>query len=245
MTTKKIQVTVDPEIGRLKKGAIFRRYLDLPKFVDLLWSSSVYLTRTDLLSDKLEGALTPSIRRAINDAYSNNLTNYNADEFIRISRESSYVNCWSIGANDNMALWHLYSSVYTGVAITSTKEKLIHTCLNWAAKEHVEIFKVKYINHFNNPNMIIGSYTYPLRFKHIAYRYEREVRIVISKIQHNEDDKYRLDGIKLPVELDNFIRSVVVAPEAGSWFFELVSDIAMRYGLNVPVRKSKLAYLLK
>jgi len=239
---REIQVTVD---RGLNYGAILRRYLDLAKFLDLLRSRSIYLTRTDRLSDKFEGALTTSIRHEISSAYSKGLTNNSADDFIRKSREYNYINCWSLGATDNMALWHLYSSASNGVAITSTKEKLVRACLDWAKEEHVEIFKVQYIDHFQNPDMIIGSYTDPLRFKHTAYRYEREVRIVVSRIKQNEIEKFKPEGIRLPVKLDDFIRSVVVAPGAGSWLYEIVSDITKRYCLNVPVRRSKLTYLPK
>ena len=48
---KEHKVVVDPE---LKDEAILRRYLELPKFLDLLRSSSIYFTRADRLSDKFE-----------------------------------------------------------------------------------------------------------------------------------------------------------------------------------------------
>ena len=237
---KQIQVLIDKE---LKNGAILRRYLDLAKFLDLLRSGAIYLTSTVSLPDKFEGALTSVFRHAIDSAYSKGLTDNSADDFIRKTRECNYINCWSLGATDNMALWQLYSSTSNGVAITTTKEKLAQACFNWAAEEHVEIFKVQYIDHFENPDMIIASYTDPLRFKHIAYRYEREVRIVVSRVKENEIVKSKPEGIRLPVKLDDFICSIVVAPEAGSWFYEMVSDITKRYGLSVPVCRSKLTYL--
>ena len=140
-----------------------------------------------------------------------------------------------------MALWQLYSNPTNGVAVTTTNERLLSACLNWAEKEKVEVFKIKYIDHFRNPDMIIGSYSDPLRFKHRAYKFESEVRVVISRIRRvSESSNPTL--LKLPVHLKSFIRSVVVAPEAGSWFFELVEDLTARYNLDVPVRRSKLTY---
>jgi len=221
------------EYDPLIEGATFRRYLDLTKFLDLLRSRSLYFRRADRLPDKFEGALPPYIRRA----------KYDADDFIRKVREYSYINCWTLGADDNMALWHLYSSASTGVSITCTLERLIQSCRNWTEEELIEIFKVKYIDHFKNPDMIIGTYSDPLRYKHKAYLYEGEVRIVVCKINQRKLEQTMPEGIRLPVELNDFIHSIVVGPEAESWFYELVSDMTERYGLNVPVSRSELTYL--
>ncbi len=236
---KKVVVHVDTGI---REGAILRRYMDLPKYLDMLRSSTVYVSRVDGFTDKLEGVLTPSIRARIIKAYSDGQIHYDADTFIRRLRENIYVSCWTLSAHDNMALWKLYSSASTGIAITTTKEQLIRSCAEWAAEECVQIFKVEYIDHLKNPDMIIGSYSDPLRFKHKAYKYETEIRVVISRAgtkMNNQNPK----GIRLPINLDTLVRSVVVAPEAGSWFYDLVSDVTSKYRLCVPVRKSKLAYV--
>ncbi len=45
--------------------------------------------------------------------------------------------------------------------------------------------------------------------------------------------------------LNALIRSVVVAPEAEQWFFDLIEDVARRYKITVPIRRSKLTYLPK
>jgi hypothetical protein len=239
---KSIQVTVDPE---LKLATILRRYLDLPKYLDLLRSNAIYLRRADRFPDKFEGILPAGIRSAMNEAYSNGQSNYDADGFSQKVREGIYVNCWSLGARDNMALWQLYGSASAGVAVTTTVGKLIDVGLKWASSESVEIFKVRYIDHFKNPNMIIGTYSDPLRFKNSAYSFEHEVRIVVSRIKQNRSKSPKPEGIGLPVELEKLIRSVVVAPEAGLWFFDLVSDLTARYGVGAPVRRSKLTYLPK
>ena len=238
---KKTKITTDVDI---KPESILRRYLSLPKYLDLLRTSSIYLSRVDNFPDKFEGALPPAIREGINEARTNGHIGYDADDFIKRLRENIYLSCWSLGVQDNMALWQLYGTASNGIAITTTNEKLIEACLKWAEHEYVEIFKVKYIDHFKNPDMIIGSYSDPLRFKHKAYQYEKEVRVVVSRIGRNAKET-RPSSLRLPVNLSSLIRSVVVAPEAGSWFYDLVSDITARYGLEVPVRRSKLTFLPK
>lgn len=72
------EVTTDPDI---KLGASVRRYLDLPKFLHLLHSRSLYLRRADGFTDRFEGALTPVFRRALDEAHKKGELERNADYF--------------------------------------------------------------------------------------------------------------------------------------------------------------------
>jgi hypothetical protein len=232
-------VNVDPD---LRGQTIVRRYLDLPKYLDLLRSSALYLQRADGFSDRFEGALTPLFRRSLNEAHEKGRIEYDADYLWQRVRKGSYVSCWSLGAKDNMALWQLYGGGPNSVAITSTLDKLMRIALEWRIR--VLIHKVEYIDHFKNPDMIVGRYTDLLQFKHEAYKYEAEVRIVVPK--QNEDWDSNPPALRLPVSnLNALLRSVVVSPEAEDWFWELVKDISCKYGVTVPIRRSRLTSLPK
>lgn len=230
-------LAVDP---RLDREQILRRYLDLPKYIALLRTRSIYLQRVDLFPDKLEGVLTPGIRRGLDDAYASNESPYNADMFAAQVRGGVYLSCWSSGAHDNMALWQLYGSPTMGVVVTTTVGQLIDAALMWANDETIEIFKVKYIDHLKNPDITIGRYSDPLRYKHRAYAFEDEVRIVLSRVGTEKPKPY---GLQFSVELDQLIRSVVIAPEAPDWFADLIRDVTNRYALASPVRRSTLAFV--
>jgi hypothetical protein len=234
---RKSSVRTSPNLNPRR---IVRRYLDLPKYLDLLRSQALYLCRADGFDDRFEGALTPGIRKALDDAHQAKQITYDADYFYRRSRGGSYVSCWSLGAHDNMALWQLYGGVSASLAVTSTVDRLIDMALRW--QEEVFIYRVRYIDHFKNPDMIIGSYTDLLEFKHQAYEYEQEVRIIVPR--QNDEWERNQPSIRLPAgDLSAVIRSVVVAPEAQAWFFDLVEDVTRKYGLSSPVRRSKMAYL--
>lgn len=223
----------------LKQYQIVRRYLDLPKFLDLLRSQSLYLRRADGFSDRFEGALTPAMRAALNEAHRDRRITYTADEFYQRARQGSFVSCWNLGAKDNMALWQLYGGAATSVVVTSTIDKLLSAAFQWS--DDVLFHKVRYIDHFKNPDMVVGAGTDLLQFKHEAYRYESEVRIVVSRAR---TWKSNAAGIRPPLgDLNKVIRSVVVAPEAAPWFFELVEDVTRKYGVSRPVRRSKLTEL--
>ncbi|MBT9539401.1 hypothetical protein [Thiobacillus sp.] len=228
------EVTTSPG---LKLSGVLRRYMDLAKYIDLLRTESLYFRRADKFSDRFEGALTPVIRRSIDEAHRDGHTNENSETFYRRARVGSLVSCWSIGARDNMALWKLYGGAATSIAVTTMIERLLTVASTWPDLTYIS--KVRYINHFANPDMVIGHYTDPLEFKHEAYSYERELRILISR--HRGDWERTPESIHLPIaDLNSFVRSVVVGPEAPDWFYNLIVDITKRYGVNSPVRRSTL-----
>lgn len=92
------EITTDPDI---KLGASLRRYLDLPKFLNLLHSNSLYFRRADGFSDRFEGALLPAFRRALDESHSAGTIQHNADYFYRRARAGNYVSCWTMGTTDN------------------------------------------------------------------------------------------------------------------------------------------------
>lgn len=231
------RIAVDPGA---KPSMILRRYIDLPKFLDLLCSRTVYLRRADGFSDRFEGALTPAFRKAMDQGYKSGETKLRADEFYRRTRVGNFVNCWTIGAGDSMALWQLYGGVKTCLAITTTVKKLMEVALSW--KQPALIHRVKYIDHVSNPDMVVGHYSDMLRYKHKSYAYEKELRLIVPR--QDADWEKNPEFLRLPIaNLHDLVRSVVVAPEADDSFFDVVSDLSSRYGLDAPVRRSKLSFM--
>lgn len=232
-----IRVTTDTD---LKESMIVRRYVELPKFLDLLHSKSLYLRRADGFTDRLEGALFPSLRAGMDAAHARGDSRENADDFYRKARTGSYVSCWSIGAKDNMALWQLYGGAKTCVAVTTTVGRLIRLALSW--NETAELRRVDYVDHRRVSDYVIGSYTDVLKFKNEAFNYESELRLIVPRM--GKGWKQNPVGLRLPIaDLDTFIRSVVLAPEAEPWFIEAVSGLCAKYDLDVPIRQSALATL--
>lgn len=115
------RLTVDPV---LRDNQVLRRYLDLSKFIELLRTQSLYLRRADLFQDKFEGSFTPSFKAAIEEAYAVSKIDFTYEKFKKELREGVYINCWSLGINDNMALWELYGKSDASVAVTTTVGQL-------------------------------------------------------------------------------------------------------------------------
>lgn len=202
------QITADSEI---RQESILRRYMDLPKLLDLLHTRSLYLRRADGFSDRLEGALFPSFRRSLDEAFARKEVLHDADCYYRRARVGNYVSCWTIGARDNMALWQLYGGVKTSIAVTSTVDRLISSAFAWNRSMHLH--KVRYVDHRRVRNYVMGHFTDVLQYKSDAYKYEKELRVIVP--QQGDGWEKNPIGIRLALpNLDALIRSVVVAPEA-------------------------------
>ena len=227
-------VSVDPEIG---EKVVLRRYMDLPKLLDLLHSRALYLRRADGFADRLEGALFPSHRGFLDRAHTAGMRQ-NADHFYRRGRAGSYVSCWTRGTHDSMALWQLYGGVRTSVAITTTVGRLVRVALAW--NRNVIIHRVKYVDHSKVKEYVIDRYNDMLQFKHRAYKHENEVRLIVPQQGDNWEEN-PLD-MRLPVAgLEELVRTVVIAPEATPQHVEVVKDLCAKYGLRSRVEQSRLA----
>jgi hypothetical protein len=225
----------------LKDNQILRRYLDLSKFIDLLRTKSLYLRRADLFHDKFEGSFTPSLRAAIEEAYSVHKVDFSYEKFKKELREGVYVNCWSLGANDNMALWNIYGKSEASVAVQTTVKRLRSEISTWQPGGNTSIDRVEYIKHWRDPAIDIHPYSNVFRYKVIAYEFEKEARIIHDRMEHNFAKSEKDTGLHIPVQLNRLITSIVVSPSAQPWFFELVTDVAKRYGVTAQVKPSRLA----
>jgi hypothetical protein len=230
-----LEITQDPG---LSSRTILRRYIDLAKLLDILRTRELYLRRADGFKDRLEGALFPSLRTSLDKACADGIIAENGDTFWRRARLGNYVSCWNIDAKDNMALWQLYGGSANSVALTTTVERLSRCAIQW--RENLHINRVSYVDHVKHNTFAVGQYSDVLQYKSEAYRYEKELRLIIRRQTKTLDSNPV--GIRMPVsDLNDLIRSVVVAPESDANFFESVRDLCSRYNLTSPVRRSRLS----
>lgn len=139
-----------------------------------------------------------------------------------------------------MALWKIYGSTTKSVAITTTVNRMISAAFSWVKFGKVNLKRVRYINHAGRlPNGVYAMDESVFGLKHVAYSFEKEVRIVLTRPIEETPS-----SIRLPVNIDQFLTKIVVAPEAGNWFFNLVVDVTRKYNVAVPVQRSELTFLL-
>ena len=86
---------------------------------------------------------------------------------------------------------------------------------------------------------MISAYSDLIQFKHATYKYESEVRLIVS--QQNEQSESSPMGIRLIVpDLNRIIRTLVVSPETNPGFIELVKNLVTKYELTTQVLDSNL-----
>jgi hypothetical protein len=101
---------------------------------------------------------------------------------------------------------------------------------------------VEYLKHWSDPKLDVSpDYTRIFAYKTKAYEYEKEVRVIIDRTRGPAGPDLRQPGIVVPIDADRLLRSIVISPDAPPWFENLVRQSAQRYGIRVPVRRSKLA----
>lgn len=234
----KPKVAID---GRLKGSNVLRRYLDVPRFVNFLKTSALYLCRSDLFPDKFEGSFTPTVKDAICTAYTKNKIEYSYEKFKKELREGVFINCWSLGSDDNMALWHLFGKTNDCVAVTTTVDKLKAALNAFIGDGHISIRKVDYIRHWKDPVIDINPYSNIFRYKTVGYGFEKEVRVILDNFESTFEAASKAAGISVRVDVNKFLRSIVVSPECSAWFRAVVGDLARKYGVSTPIRNSRMA----
>lgn len=92
-----------------------------------------------------------------------------------------------------------------------------------------------------------GSFAPQFFRKRRSFEHERELRAMVLQFPRSPDG-HRVDyerrptdgGLDVPVDLDQLIEEIVIAPLAPAWFVELVARVARRYGVSVVPRQSTL-----
>ncbi|RCW41597.1 DUF2971 domain-containing protein [Paenibacillus prosopidis] len=215
------------------------RYLDFPKFMSLLVNKSLFFTRADKFEDPLEGEVPEQYLKKFFDIESPFAQYFGYDvesEKVRVlesyyqEKEKTFVNCWTIYDTESYALWKIYSEK-NGVAIQTTVGKMKEI----TATAGAEIFKVQYIDN-NEQDLFIPTnkrlYDNFFVFKRAHYKYENEIRAIISGIEA-EFQEVRIH------ELSYFIDKIIVSPFADEWFVKLVRNVTAKFGLgNIEVEDS-------
>jgi hypothetical protein len=174
------------------------RYVNLPKFLDLLQSKTLYFTSTKLLrnDDRYENSM---LYKDEIDKFENlfNPLDWRKDCIVLDTEEKisaicdlllneqfekccAYVNCWHINKYESHAMWKIYSDKY-GVAIQTKYNKLMSS-INPGDKK-VQAKKVFYNNirdmdYLDWLRQIAPSYL----IKRSEYASESELRLFIGEI---------------------------------------------------------------
>ena len=167
------------------------RYMDVGRFLALLFNKALYFSRKHDFDDPWEGVV-PSlgVQRAVREPA-------RSEENIRFVEESIHetceavaeravISCWHANDRESVAMWRLYTSGAEGVAVQTTIGRLKEAFEQEPCS--VTIACVRYIDHLTGD---VGRAwaldpLSPLFCKGRGFEHEREVRCVIA---HPEDER--------------------------------------------------------
>ncbi len=154
------------------------------------------------------------------------------EEVERIKR-STFLSCWHIEENQNMAMWKVYGQFEECVAVKTTFGKLqdVLSKNEDVLKQYGFAYGFKQVKYINKDQMYHPEYLRPrasydsfhekcidaLSLKHEIYSYEKELRLILTMDELKKDKFNYEKGIRLkigdkPADITNLIYQVHVNP---------------------------------
>jgi hypothetical protein len=208
------------------------RYMDLPKFLDLIQTSELHFTRLDQLEDPYEHAIqTAACRRKPLDG------------------ETMYVNCWILSEYESAAMWTIYGG-NSGVAVQSSRWRIgsvleppwkLEGIKGWRSTGSG---RVQYLDNKRFAELLTTTgepltNVVPVFNKRMSFSHEQEFRLAIGRKGEHQESSH----VRLRVDLNDLIERIYVSPTAPAWIFNVAKRAAEKYGIEQKVTHSELLSL--
>ena len=208
------------------------KYLDLSKFLDLLLSQKLFMSRSDKFEDQYEGTFSEPTYEEIKKLSENN------PEFLdyyKSHREKVLISSWHINEYESYAMWQIFTQNSEGLAIQSTIGRLQKALL---LEENFKqyIGEVNYID-YKKEYIPFDNMFFPFMFKRKSFQYEREVRIISDL---SDTDIKINDGLKIDVDINQLIEKIYIHPKSENWYKKLVIELVSKLGYDIEIEKSDL-----
>jgi hypothetical protein len=188
--------------------------MDLPKFEDLIRSSTLYFSRPDKFKDPFEGRFSPgnSQRRSKSEEIFRQLykiDDRNNRDYPEIHRTVVFISCWHRNTRESFEMWRAYTSSPESVVIT-TSAKALRRFL----PEKIMKYAVKYAAlDFPRTEFTHNALFY---YKPSGYGIEREYRLLRSP---DEDEVFYADNPqdwfrRVPIKTKKIVHRVITHPYA-------------------------------
>ncbi len=220
-----IKLPEDPE-------TIVWKYLDLSKFLDLLLSKKLFMSRSDKFEDQYEGTFSEPTFEEIRKL---SIDNPDFLNYYKTHREKVAISSWHINEYESFAMWQIFTQNSEGLAIQSTIERLQKAL---QPEEHFQqyIGEVNYID-YKKEYIPFDDLFFPFLYKRKSFQYEREVRIISDVTQNNLKLN---DGLKINVDVNLLIEKIYIHPKSENWYKNLVIQLVEKLGFDISIEKSDL-----
>ncbi|RDI58179.1 hypothetical protein [Flavobacterium glaciei] len=208
------------------------KYLDLSKFLDLLMSEKLFMSRSDKFEDQYEGTFSEPTFEEIKKL---SIDNPNFLNYYKTHREKVAISSWHINEYESFAMWQIFTQNSEGLAIQSTIGRLQESLITETNFKQY-IGEVNYID-YKKEHIPFDDMFFPFLFKRKSFQYEGEVRIITdigeSEIKINE-------GLKINVDINQLIEKIYIHPKSENWYKNLVIQLVKQLGFDFTIEKSDL-----
>ena len=225
LNNKNISLPDDPE-------TVVWKYLDLSKFLDLLLSQKLFMSRSDKFEDQYEGTFSEPTYEEIKKIAVNNPEFLN---YYKTHREKVAISSWHINEYESFAMWQIFTQNSEGLAIQSTVKRL-KKALDSEKNFEQHIGEVNYID-YKKEYIPFDDMFFPFLFKRKSFQYEREIRILSDVSQNNIKLN---DGLKINVDINQLIEKIYIHPKSENWYKNLVIELVSKLGFDFAIEKSDL-----
>lgn len=155
-----------------------------------------------------------------------------------------YANCWHINDSESAALWKLYSSYNSGIAIRSSILRLKDAFCDSA--RHIFVGRVSYAE-----DLQLADIRHPLPSELIltkrpSFIHENELRLYFMHLPDFEGsvstDFVQQNPSGLAIICDPFLltNEIILSPLCTDWAYDAISLTLKALGVEAPIRKSGL-----
>lgn len=222
----------NPNISIPNSDTVVWKYLDLSKFLDLLMSQKLFMSRSDKFEDQYEGTFSEPTFEEIKKIAENN------PEFLDVyktQRKNVVISSWHINEYESFAMWQIFTQNSEGLAIQSTIGR-IQESLHLENQFEQHIGEVNYID-YKKEYIPFDDDFFPFLFKRKSFQYEREVRIISNLSSHNLNIN---EGVKIEVDINKLIEKIYIHPKSENWYKNLVIQLVKQLGFDFKIGKSDL-----
>ena len=222
----------NPNISLPDLDTVVWKYLDLSKFLDLLMSRKLFMSRSDKFEDQYEGTFSEPTFEEIKKIAENN------PEFLDVyktQRKNVVISSWHINEYESFAMWQIFTQNSEGLAIQSTIGSL-QDSLSIENQFEQHIGEINYID-YKKEYIPFDDDFFPFLFKRKSFQYEREVRIISNLSSHNLSIN---EGVKIDVDINKLIEKIYIHPKSENWYKNLVIQLVKQLGFDFKIGKSDL-----
>jgi hypothetical protein len=208
------------------------KYLDLSKFLDLLMSGKLFMSRSDKFEDQYEGTFSEPTFEEIKKL---SIDNPDFLNYYKTHREKVAISSWHINEYESFAMWQIFTQNNEGLAIQSTIGRLQESLVP-EINFNQYIGEVNYID-YKKEHIPFDDLFFPFLFKRKSFQYEGEVRIITDI---GESDLIINDGLKINVDINQLIEKIYIHPKSENWYKNLVIQLVKQLGFDFTIEKSDL-----